>query len=232
VRVSLAEGSNVESNQVLHGTMNGKDSKIESSANGVFNTLSGFEAADRRNSWQYFKLLLSDKESHLDDLDDEKSYQTGSDRVTLVISIEDTGVGIPLHAQDRVFTPFMQADSSTSRTYGGTGIGLSISKCLAELMGGQISFTSRRFVGSTFTFSASLKRAAKDTTADSSRILSGALSTAFKGMKAILIDGRPVRSAVTRYHLTRLGIVVEIMENLSEGLKAFSGQNGTTTISR
>jgi arabidopsis histidine kinase 2/3/4 (cytokinin receptor) len=137
-----------------------------------------------------------------------------------------------LHAQDRVFTPFMQADSSTSRTYGGTGIGLSISKCLAELMGGQISFTSRRFVGSTFTFSASLKRAAKDTTADSSRILSGALSTAFKGMKAILIDGRPVRSAVTRYHLTRLGIVVEIMENLSEGLKAFSGQNGTTTISR
>ncbi|XP_062222078.1 probable histidine kinase 6 isoform X2 [Phragmites australis] len=228
VRVCLAENSNVELNHVLHGTMNGKDGKFESTANGAFNTLSGFEAADRRNSWQYFKLLLSDKESLLDELESEKSNQSESDRVTLVISIEDTGVGIPLHAQDRVFTPFMQADSSTSRNYGGTGIGLSISKCLAELMGGQISFTSRPFVGSTFTFSAVLKRSYKDTSGDSGRSLSEALPTAFKGMKAILIDGRPVRSAVTRYHLKRLGIIVQIVNNMSAGLKAFSGQNGAT----
>ncbi|GJM86781.1 hypothetical protein PR202_ga02673 [Eleusine coracana subsp. coracana] len=231
VRVCLAEGSNVEANHVLHGTMNGKDGKVDSAANGAFNTLSGFEAADRRNSWQYFKLLLSDKKSLLDELDDEKSYHMDSERVNLVISIEDTGIGIPFQAQDRVFTPFMQADSSTSRTYGGTGIGLSISKCLAELMGGQISFTSRPFVGSTFTFLASLKRLTKDITADSSRSLSEALPTAFKGMKAILIDGRPVRSAVTEYHFRRLGIVVQIMDSVSEALKAFSGQNGAT-ISR
>jgi arabidopsis histidine kinase 2/3/4 (cytokinin receptor) len=226
----LAESSNVETNQVLHGNMNGRDVKVESSSNGPFNTLSGFEAADKRNSWQYFKLLLSDKDSLLDQDDGEKSYHA-QDRVTLVISTEDTGIGIPLHAQDRVFTPFMQADSSTSRTYGGTGIGLSISKCLAELMGGQISFISRCFVGSTFTFSASLKRAPKDTTSDSSRSLSEALPTAFKGMEAILIDGRPLCSAVTRYHLKRLGIIVQIMDNVSEGLKAFYGQNGMT-ISR
>jgi histidine kinase 2/3/4 (cytokinin receptor) len=125
----------------------------------------------------------------------------------------------------------MQADSSTSRNYGGTGIGLSISKCLAELMGGQISFTSRPFVGSTFTFSATLKRSCKDASADSSRSLSEALPTAFKGMKAILVDGRPVRSAVTRYHLKRLGIIVQVVNNMSAGLKAFSGQNGAT-ISR
>nr|CAB3447875.1 unnamed protein product [Digitaria exilis] len=203
VRVCLAENSNVETNQAVHGTMNGKDGKVESIANGAFNTLSGYEAADRRNNWQYFKLLLSDKESLLDDLDGETANQTESDRVTLAISIEDTGVGIPLKAQDRVFTPFMQADSSTSRNYGGTGIGLSISKCLAELMGGQISFTSRPFIGSTFTFTSTLKRSYKDASADSSRSLSDALPTAFKGMKAILIDGRPVRSAVTRYHLKR-----------------------------
>lgn len=231
VRVCLAENSNVEANQVIHGTMNGKDGKIESTANGAFNTLSGFEAADRRNNWQYFKLLLSDKESLLDDLDGENSNQNDSDRVTLAISIEDTGVGIPLQAQDRVFTPFMQADSSTSRNYGGTGIGLSISKCLAELMGGQISFTSRPFVGSTFTFSATLRRSYKDASADSRKSLSEALPTAFKGMKAILVDGRPVRSAVTRYHLKRLGIIVQVVNNMSAGLKALSGQNGST-ISR
>ncbi|KAF8775953.1 hypothetical protein HU200_004088 [Digitaria exilis] len=214
--------------KAVHGTMNGKDGKVESIANGAFNTLSGYEAADRRNNWQYFKLLLSDKESLLDDLDGETANQTESDRVTLAISIEDTGVGIPLKAQDRVFTPFMQADSSTSRNYGGTGIGLSISKCLAELMGGQISFTSRPFIGSTFTFTSTLKRSYKDASADSSRSLSDALPTAFKGMKAILIDGRPVRSAVTRYHLKRLGIIVQVVSNMSAGLKALSGQNGAT----
>ncbi|KAF8729516.1 hypothetical protein HU200_017455 [Digitaria exilis] len=222
VRVCLAENSNVETNQAVHGTMNGKDGKVESIANGAFNTLSGYEAADRRNNW----------ESLLDDLDGETSNQTESDRVTLAISIEDTGVGIPLKAQDRVFTPFMQADSSTSRNYGGTGIGLSISKCLAELMGGQISFTSRPFVGSTFTFTSTLKRSYKDASADSSRSLSDALPTAFKGMKAILIDGRPVRSAVTRYHLKRLGIIVQVVSNMSAGLKALSGQNGATISSR
>ena len=122
----------------------------------------------------------------------------------------------------------MQADSSTSRNYGGTGIGLSISKCLAELMGGQISFTSRPFVGSTFTFSATLKRSYKDISVDSSRSLSEALPTDFKGMKAILIDGRPVRSAVTRYHLKRLGIIVQVVNNMSAVVKAFPGQNGAT----
>ncbi|KQK02010.1 probable histidine kinase 6 [Brachypodium distachyon] len=226
VRVCLAENSNVEANQVLNVTLNGKDGKVESTANGALNTLSGFQAADERNSWEYFKLLLSDKESLSNELEGEKSNQNDSDHVTLMISIEDTGVGIPLHAQDRVFTPFMQADSSTSRNYGGTGIGLSISKCLAGLMGGQISFTSRPSIGSTFTFSAVVKRSCKDTSSDSKRSLSETLPTAFSGMKAILVDGRAVRSAVTRYHLNRLGIIVQVVNNMSVGIQAFSGQNG------
>jgi len=95
-------------------------------------------------------------------------------------------------------------------------------------MGGQISFTSRPFVGSTFTFSATLKRSYKDISVDSSRSLSEALPTDFKGMKAILIDGRPVRSAVTRYHLKRLGIIVQVVNNMSAVVKAFPGQNGAT----
>lgn len=182
----------------------------------LFNTLSGFEAADDRNSWNNFKLLLASKELHFDNLDN----------VTLIVSVEDTGIGIPLPAQQRVFTPFMQADSSTSRTYGGTGIGLSISKCLVELMGGQISFISRRHIGSTFTFTAALQRCDRTALNDLKRPLSEPLPSGFKGMQAIVVDGKPVRGIVTRYHLQRLGILVELKSSIKAALGAISRHNG------
>ncbi|MQM16746.1 hypothetical protein Taro_049706 [Colocasia esculenta] len=180
-----------------------------------FDTLSGLEAADGRNSWETFKHLLSD----------EAPLSEDDENVTLMVSVEDTGIGIPLHAQDRVFTPFMQADSSTSRNYGGTGIGLSINKCLVELMGGQITFVSRPLIGSTFTFTAVLKRCGSRG-AGIKRVLSESLPTCFRGKKAIVLDERPVRGAVTRYHLQRLGITVEIPSNLKMALSSLSEKNG------
>lgn len=78
--------------------------------------------------------------------------------MTLIVSVADTGLGIPFNTQDRVFTPFMQANSSTSRNYGGTDIGLSISKYMVEHMGGEIIFKSKPNVGGTFTFTAVLEQ--------------------------------------------------------------------------
>lgn len=71
-----------------------------------FNTLSGRETADYRNSWEMFERLLTQERLAGDH--DKWNYSESDDVVNLVVSVEDTGVGIPLHVQDRVFTPFMQ----------------------------------------------------------------------------------------------------------------------------
>ncbi|MFK8066783.1 MAG: PAS domain-containing sensor histidine kinase [Gammaproteobacteria bacterium] len=70
----------------------------------------------------------------------------------VLFEVEDNGVGIPKERQDAIFGAFVQADNSTTRKYGGTGLGLGISKQLIELMGGQIMVESEVDKGSTFSF--------------------------------------------------------------------------------
>ena len=73
-----------------------------------------------------------------------------NDRLTLHIEVTDTGIGIPSERLDRLFKTFSQIDSSTTRYYGGSGLGLSIVKRLAELMGGEVGVRSEVGHGSTF----------------------------------------------------------------------------------
>ena len=81
-------------------------------------------------------------------------------RATLRIEVHDTGDGIPLEAQTRLFQSFSQVDNSASRRYAGTGLGLAISKQLAEMMGGNIGVESEPGHGSTFWFTVCLGRGA------------------------------------------------------------------------
>ena len=70
---------------------------------------------------------------------------------TLHFSVSDSGIGISEEALGRIFEEFEQADSGTTRQYGGTGLGLPISRKLAQLLGGNLTATSMAGVGSTFT---------------------------------------------------------------------------------
>ena len=89
-----------------------------------------------------------------------------SESLTVTCSVADTGIGITQDQVSRLFTPFSQADSSTQREFGGSGLGLSICKALIEVMNGKISLESQVGVGTTVFFTVTFPKAAKTATKD------------------------------------------------------------------
>ena len=150
----------------------------------------------------------------------EDEYST---HVTIRFSVTDTGIGIPKDRMDRLFQSFSQVDSSTTRKFGGTGLGLNISKQLAELMGGQMGVESEEGKGSTFWFTVVLQ---KQPEGKEERIV---VPEDIKGKRILIVDDNPTNRYVLREQLKswecRYEEVPSGEQALEELLRAVTGKD-------
>jgi PAS domain S-box-containing protein len=139
--------------------------------------------------------------------------------VTLRFEVIDTGIGIAPDALDRLFLAFEQADNSMTRKYGGTGLGLAITKRLAELMGGAAGVESSPGEGSTFWFTARLRRyaGAAGTAARSASDPEQGLRQRHAGRRILVVDDEPVNREVACSQIEAAGLEVDQAE---DGAKA------------
>ena len=133
-----------------------------------------------------------------------------SNEVLIEFAVRDTGIGMTKEQQGKLFQSFSQADTSTTRKYGGTGLGLTISKQLVELMGGQIGVDSEPGVGSTFHFTVRLG------------IGEGAEEKTFttvpnlQNLHAIVVDDNPTAREILRVYLESFSFRVDEAANADE----------------
>ena len=140
---------------------------------------------------------------------------SGDEKVELLFSVTDTGIGISQESIDKVFEIFKQADSSTTRKYGGTGLGLAISKKLVELMGGHIQVESKLGHGSTFSFTVEFDVQTEPEDYSEKRPVD------LKGLKVLLVDDNATNRMILNKILSGVGALVTEADGGEQGLAEF-----------
>lgn len=133
------------------------------------------------------------------------------------LSIKDTGIGISSEQQANLFNEFIQADISTTRKYGGTGLGLTICKRIVELMDGQLTLQSEQDVGSCFTVELPIKEAKKITSATLQQHL-----PSLTGMHVLLVEDNPINQVVISKMMLQTGCTIELANDGFKALKCIT----------
>jgi len=148
----------------------------------------------------------------------------GDSFAMLRFAVRDSGIGIAADKQESIFEAFSQADTSTTRQFGGTGLGLTISARLVSLMGGQIWVESLPGRGSTFFFTVRVGRVAPASqlpgVAASSR---SSATTASVQLRILLVEDHPVNQKLASAILGKWGHTVSIAHNGQEGVDQYRG---------
>lgn len=148
--------------------------------------------------------------------------------IQLEFTVCDSGIGVSPERQEKLFTPFSQAEASTTRRFGGTGLGLHLSKQLAQALGGDLTLTSSQpGSGSTFTFVLGAGTFEGELVEEGRAVTNPPiLSTfdraddreVFEGKKILLIEDSEDNQTLIKHYLTAVGLQVEVANNGFDGL--------------
>ena len=140
------------------------------------------------------------------------AFEASNDMVHCLFSVQDSGIGMNDLTQARLFQAFSQADSSTTRRYGGTGLGLAVSRQLTELMGGRLTVESTPGQGSRFTLELDLP-----TTALPLAELPVQTSIQLRG-RILVVEDHPVNQKVLAHQLREMGLQYDVAVNGMQAL--------------
>jgi two-component system sensor histidine kinase/response regulator len=141
------------------------------------------------------------------------------DSTSVRFEVRDTGIGVPEHLQERIFESFSQADGSTTRQFGGTGLGLTIARRLVEMMGGDLGVTSVPGEGSTFSFTASFGKVAG---ASQPRPIPADL----RGLRILIVDDNATNREILQEQCGRWGMTCDTAHDGREALTALRAASG------
>ena len=145
----------------------------------------------------------------------------GENELEIKVSVKDTGIGIAQDQLENIFKAFTQADGSTTRNYGGTGLGLNISRKLVNLMESELNVESVLGQGTTFYFSGSFKLGKK---------ISNIYSIKEKGLKALLIENNKTSTSVIKKYCQQEGITLFTERSVEGGIEVLTNNKDMNII--